>query len=214
MLSASSPCSSIRLSAARTMIEMTTMAAGARFTARHRDRGGSGRRRRWPAYAIAVWVGLFVAVVTVMWTVSHVLLGNSVDATARIIIGATALRAVTIGIALASVQRWGARIPGRLLVTGLWGAASAQLIYPLAELIAKLLILVGAIELSAKGISDMSLTGWFNLGAVWLVFGVPGALFVLAGRDAQCERGTGGRWAVIGAVAGVLFLGAIGAAIG
>ena len=193
---------------------MTTMAAGARISRRRRDGRSHGDRRRWPAYAITAWVGLFVAVVTVMWTVSHVVLGNSIDATARIIIGATALRAVTIGIALASVQRWGARIPGRVLVAGLWGAASAQLIYPLAESIAKLLILIGAVELSSKGISDMSLTGWFNFSAVWLVFGVPGVLFVLAGRDSQRERGVGARWAAIGAVAGVLFLGAIGAAIG
>ena len=43
---------------------------------------------------------------------------------------------------------------------------------PVTELAAKVAILLAVGHLSSLGVSHMSLTGWFDLIAVWLVFGV------------------------------------------
>lgn len=169
----------------------------------------------WPAYAIAVFVGLFCAVVTGAWIVGHVIRGEPVDDTALIIAAATVLRVVTVVIALASVRQWGSRIPAPLLVAALWGCAAAQLVYPLAELVVKLLILADVVEPPARGIGAMTVTGWLNLGAAWLIFGVPGALFLVAAASYRNRRGYHGvLWPVLGLVGGVASIGVLGLAIG
>lgn len=168
----------------------------------------------WPAYAIAVTVGLFVVVVGGLWIAAHVIGDDPVDDTAWIVLGATLLRAATVALALAGVQHWGRRFPPPLIETGLWGGAAAQLAYPLAELVAKLLVLAGLLDLPSRGIGDMTSTGWFNLAAAWLVFGVPGALFVAAARSYRHRRGVRGPWPLVGAAGGVLALLGIGLLIG
>jgi hypothetical protein len=175
---------------------------------------GGGFIGVWPAYAIAVTVGLFVAVVGALWFAGHVIGSDPLDETAWIILGATVLRAGTIVIALASVQDWGRHLSFPLIATGLWGCAAAQLAYPVAELVAKLLILVGVLDLPSRGISDMTSTGWFNLAAAWLVFGVPGALFVAAARSHRNRCGIRGPWQWVGASAGVIALLGIGFLLG
>jgi hypothetical protein len=168
----------------------------------------------WPAYAIAVTVGLFVVVVGALWVAGHVVGDDPLDDTAWVILGATVARAATVALALASVRDRGRRIPAPLIETGLWGCAAAQLAYPLAELVAKLLILGGLLDLPSRGISDMTSTGWFNLAAAWLVFGVPGALFTAAAGSHRNRRGVRGPWPGIGAAAGVLALLGIGLLLG
>jgi hypothetical protein len=137
-----------------------------------------------------------------------------IDATARIILGATLLRLATVALALVTVQRWGRRLPVRAVVVALWATAAAQLVYPVAETLVNLALLAGVGEGSGAGISNMSAEGWFNLVAVWLVFGVPGALFAVlavnSGRRLQLRRGV----PVASVALGVAALGAIGLAIG
>lgn len=170
---------------------------------------------RWPVHAIVGFVGLFCLVVSVLWIRSHLILGEELDGTAWVIAAATLLRVVTIGIALASIQRWGARLPQALVATGLWGCAAAQLVYPVAELTVKLAILAGVAELPSRGVGDMSGTGWFNLSMAWLIFGVPGTLFVLAARSHRNRVGVPtGPWPVIGLIGGIVMLLVIGFTVG
>lgn len=165
---------------------------------------------RWPAYAIAGFVGLFCVVVTIVWLVDHLVRGNPYDDAAWIVIGATGLRAVTIVIALASVAAWGERLPAGLVATGLWGCAAAQLVYPVAETLAKAAILLGILELPSHGISNMTAVGWFNFGAAWLVFGVPGLLFILAARSLKNRRPYPWHWPAVGLASGAAALFGIG----
>lgn len=131
---------------------------------------------RWPVYAITVFVGIFVLVVMGIWVVNHLIKGETTAETAWIILGACLLRLLTIGIALASIQPWGDKLPQWVVLGGLSGSASAQLIYPIAEAVGKLFIMAGLIESSNKGLGNMTLTGWFNFAAVWVIFGIPGIL--------------------------------------
>ncbi len=168
----------------------------------------------WPAYAITAAVGVFVVVVGVLWVAGHVVGGQPVDATAWVVLLATALRAVTIGIALSSVQRWGRGLPPALVLTGLWGCAAAQLAYPGAEVVAKLALLAGVLDLPATGIGDLGATGWFNLSMAWLIFGVPGALFVAAAVSYRNRWSVSGAWPVVGVLTGTAALFVIGWLIG
>jgi hypothetical protein len=170
--------------------------------------------RRWPAYVITWFVGAFCVLVMAIWVWDHVVLGNAVGATGWIILGATVLRVVTIAIALSAVQPWGRRVPAPLLTTALWGCAAAQLVYPLAETVVKSLTLAGVLDLPARGIGNMSWVGWFNFSAAWLVFGLPGLLFVLLARDVQRRERVSWLWPCAGIVGGVVVLFAIGAVIG
>lgn len=169
---------------------------------------------RWPAYAIAIGVGAFCALVGVMWGIDHGLRGSPVDDTALIILGATLLRLVTIGIALASVQRWGEKLPRTLVLTGLWGCAAAQVVYPATELVVKLAVLAGIADLPPTGIGNMGPTGWFNFAMAWLIFGGPGLLFVAAARSYRNRRGSAGWWPLLGVVLGAAALFGIGLIIG
>lgn len=170
---------------------------------------------RWPVHLIVGFVGLFCAVVGVMWIHSHVVLGDEPDATAWVIAGATLLRVVTIMVALSSIQQWGTRLAPALVTTALWGCAAAQLAYPIAELLVKLTVLAGAVDLPSRGVGNMSGTGWFNLSMAWLIFGVPGGLFLLAARSYRNRAGGPvGPWPAVGAVSGVVLLLGLGLVIG
>ena len=168
--------------------------------------------RRWPALAAAAWVGTFCVVTGSV--VTWVLLSGGSLAENGVVLLAVGLRALTVLMALAAVQRWGRLVPGWLLLAGLWGAAAAQLAYPVAETVVKSLILTGLIDPLDKGISNMSGEGWFNFGATWLVWGVPGALFALTALDYGRRVAARGRWVALGAVGGVVLLGGLGLLIG
>lgn len=169
---------------------------------------------KWPVYAITIFVGLFVLIVTVMWLYGHVINQEKVDETGWIILGACVLRMFTILIALASIQNWGEKIDPRVVFSGLWGAASAQLVYPVAELVGKTLMLIGLLEHTGKGLGNMTLTGWFNLGMVWLIFGLPGFLFIAAAVSYKARKKVANTWAWLGGILGISALLLIGLLIG
>ncbi|WP_134741045.1 hypothetical protein [Nocardioides sp. 503] len=171
------------------------------------------RLRRWPSVAIAWSVGLFCLVVTGAWVLDHLVRGAPVDETGWIVAGATVLRVLTILVALAAVQRWGRRIPARLLSMALWGCAAAQLVYPAAEAVVKSAVLTGLLDAPDRGLGNMSAVGWFNFAAVWLIFGIPGLLFALAARDHDRRRRVSWVWPAAGLAGGVVALFAIGALI-
>lgn len=165
---------------------------------------------RWPVYAITVGVGGFVVIVSAMWINSHLLQQEPIDQTAWIILAALLLRVFTMIIALSSVQKWGQYFPSWAVLGGLSGAGSAQLIYPIAELLVKLVLLTGLLESSPIGLGNMSLTGWFNLSAVWVIFGLPGILIVLAAKNYKRSRSLTNRWIWIGGLLGIITLFFIG----
>lgn len=137
-----------------------------------------------------------------------------IDQTAWIILGASIIRFLTIIVALASIQPWGEKIATWVVLGGLSGAASAQLAYPIAELVVKLIILTGLMEYSAKGVGNMTPTGWFNLAAVWFIFGLPGILFVLAAQHYRARKALSNTWVWLGGLLGIVVLIAIGVLIG
>jgi hypothetical protein len=100
---------------------------------------------------------------------------------------------------------WADTLPAPLVTAGLWGAGSAQLLYPVAELVVKPLIIGGVLPETGRGIGNMSGTGWFNFTAAKLVFGVPGALFMLEGFQQQRRSNVVWYWAVVGTGLGVIF---------
>ncbi|MFI6300114.1 hypothetical protein ACIBEJ_51575 [Nonomuraea sp. NPDC050790] len=168
----------------------------------------------WPAYGAAGFVGLFCAVVLILAAVNAVVEGALPEGDGWIALGAVGLRLLTVALALASVRPWGRRLPGWLILSGLWGAAAAQFVYPALELVVKLLILAGVPIALGKGISNMSATGWFNFAAAWVVFGIPALLFGLAAVSYQRRSATPSRYAWLGIVAGSAALMLIGLLIG
>jgi hypothetical protein len=174
----------------------------------------SGTGRRWPAHWAAGWIGVFCAVVLLASGWNQFVAGNPLDDGGRIALLATALRLLSVGIALATVQAWGARLPAWTVLAAAWGAAAVQLVYPLAETVVKAGILVGVIEPFGKGISNMSPEGWFNFGAAWLVWGVPGVFFALAALDFRRRNRVPVFGALLGLVGGVAFLAGLGFLIG
>jgi hypothetical protein len=165
-------------------------------------------------YAIVLFVGLFVALVTGLWLYGHLVQGEPMDQTAWIILGASLIRFLTILVALASIQPWGEKLAPWVILGGLSGSASAQLAYPIAELVVKLIILAGLLEYPAKGVGNMTPTGWFNLAAVWFIFGLPGLLFLQAAQHYRTRQGLSGRWLWLGGLLGIVVLVAIGLLIG
>jgi hypothetical protein len=135
---------------------------------------------RWPVYAILVLVGGFTLVVMSMWAIDHFFVNAPIDETGWIILGASVVRVFTIFLAYASLQNWSRKKKYQLIVfAGLCASASAQLVYPVVELFIKLAILTGWYEYGEKGLGKMTPTGWFNFAAVWMIFGIPGALFAV-----------------------------------
>lgn len=167
---------------------------------------------RWPALAAATYIGLFclVAGTAVLWNMAH---GTSWNDNGVVIL-AICLRMLTVALALASVQRWGRRIPSWMVLAGLWGAAAVQLVYPVAETVVKGLILTGALHPIDKGISNMSPEGWFNFAATWAIWGVPGVLFLLAALSYRARTAVRARWILLGLVGGTALLAGLGALIG
>lgn len=167
---------------------------------------------RWPALAAAAWVGAFCVIAGSALVRSRVQ-GMNPDGQ-EVVVLAIGLRLVTVALALASIQSWGRRLPDWLVLGGLWGAAAVQIVYPVAETVVKAAILAGLMEPLDKGISNMTAEGWFNFGATWLVWGVPGTLFAVAavifGRRVPHAR----RWAVMAVLAGLILLGGLGLLIG
>ena len=168
--------------------------------------------RRWPALAAASYIGLFclVAGTAVLWTVAH---GASWNDNGVVLL-AISLRMLTVALALASVQRWGARVPAWLVLAGLWGAAAVQLVYPVTETVVKTLILSGAMHPIDKGISNMSAEGWFNFSATWVVWGIPGVLFLLAALAYRAHTAVRARWILLGVLGGAALLVGLGLLIG
>ncbi len=168
--------------------------------------------RRWPALLAAGYVGAFCLIAggAVLW---DLLRGTSL-AQDGVVILAICLRMVTVAMALASVRRWGERVPSWMVLAGLWGAAAVQLMYPVAETAVKALILTGAMAPIDKGISNMSPEGWFNFGAAWAVWGVPGVLFLLAALSYGTRAAARGRWVLLGILGGAVLLVGLGVLIG
>jgi hypothetical protein len=167
---------------------------------------------RWPALSAASFVTVFcvVAGVGVAWNV----LNGSPIADNAVVLLALVLRMVTVAMALASLQQWGRLVPSWMLFAGLWGAAAVQLVYPLAETVVKALILVGVMDPINKGISNMTAEGWFNFGATWFIWGIPGTLFLLTARSYGRRVFVQGRWAALGLLGGAGLLVGLGALIG
>ncbi|MDG6104289.1 hypothetical protein Daura_11385 [Dactylosporangium aurantiacum] len=174
--------------------------------------GPDSDARRWPALVAAWYVTAFCAVAggAVVWNMAT---GSPLRDNAVVVL-ALVLRGLTVLLALAAVQRWGRRLPDWTVLAGLCGAAAVQLLYPVAETVVKTLILTGLMDPIDKGISNMSGEGWFNFGATWLVWGVPGVLFALAARDFGRRRPVRAGWVAFGLVAGAALLAGLGAAIG
>ncbi|GAB3840601.1 hypothetical protein [Kribbella italica] len=166
--------------------------------------------RRWPAYTIAAGIGLFCVVVLGIALGEQVLTDKPMTSDGFVALGATGLRIVTIGIALAAVQRWGRIVPARLLSMALWAVALGQLAYPIAETVVKAAILLTLMEPVDKGISNMTPVGWFNFAAAWLVWGVPGCLFAILANDHRRRFQLSWLWAPVGAAGGVAGLAVLG----
>ncbi|GAA0585878.1 hypothetical protein HPO96_10760 [Kribbella sandramycini] len=166
--------------------------------------------RRWPAYTIAYGIGAFCAVVLGTAAFQHLWRDDPLTADGIVALGATVLRLGTIAVALVAVLPWGRRIPAPLLSMALWAIAIGQLVYPVAETAVKAAILLGLISPLDKGISNMSMTGWFNFGAAWLIWGVPGVLFTLLALDHRRTHRLSYLWAPAGALAGTAALAALG----
>jgi hypothetical protein len=168
--------------------------------------------RRWPAWAAAVYIGLFclITATAVMWNMMHGAPWND----SWVVVLAIALRIVTVVLALASVQQWGRRVPSWIVLTGLWGAAAVQLVYPIAETVVKSLILTGLMQPIDKGISNMTAEGWFNFAATWTIWGIPGVLFLLAALSYRTRNPVKARWILLGLLGGTAFLAGLGTLIG
>jgi hypothetical protein len=167
---------------------------------------------RWPARAAAWYVGAVCAGfgALVVWSLAR---GTPLTDVGVVLL-ALGLRLLTIVMAVASIASWGRLVPGWLLLAGLWGAAAVQLSYPIAETVVKALILTGVIEPINKGISNMSAEGWFNFGATWLVWGVPGVLFLLTARAYGRRVAVRRRWVLLGVLGGAALLLGLGLLIG
>jgi hypothetical protein len=168
--------------------------------------------RRWPALAAASYIGVFCLIASgaVLWEGAR----NGSWAANGVVILAVLLRLITIPMALASVQPWGKRVPSWMVLSGLWGAAAVQLSYPLAETVVKGLILTGVMDPIDKGISNMSSEGWFNFGATWLIWGVPGFLFLVAALSYQARTAVRSGWVLLGVGGGIALLVGLGLLIG
>ncbi len=167
-------------------------------------------------YGILLIVGGFSAYVLSAWSVDHLFNNKPIDETGGIIFGASMLRLITIVIALAALMSYSNPNPKKtwLIAFALCACGSAQLIYPLAEFVVKLLVLFGIWEATGKGISNMGAEGWFNHGAAWLIFGIPGILFFVIAKNYWQDFRVRRVYTISGSIMGILLLLLIGAIIG
>jgi hypothetical protein len=167
----------------------------------------------WPANALTVGIGLFCAI-ALGAVAAKPLRGAELTGTDGVIVLACALRLLTVAMARAAIRPWGRRVPGWLLLGGLWGAAAVQLFYPAAELVIKLLVVVGLLEQTSLGATHTSATAWFNLAMTLLIWAVPGALMAVSAVDYRRRTRVSLRWALLGVPGGIAFLFLLGLAIG
>lgn len=169
----------------------------------------------WPAYAVIIGVGLFVAAVGGIWVFNHLIKNQPIGETAWVVLGASGLRLATVALAIISLKTAKQYVVRCMVYGSLWAVAAAQLIYPLAETVAKLLALAGVLDLPPKGVGDMSAEGWFNFAMAWIIFGIPGLLFGGAALSYGNRNGIRSRpIAALFVVGGVLALLGIGLVIG
>jgi len=114
-----------------------------------------------------------------------------------------ALKVLGAVVALATVTRWGRRLPDALVSTAAWGAAAMLLIYSG----------YGAVLLTVQGgwAQTLNAGGTFTVPA-WgymLFFLVPGVLFALAAADHQRRTGTRFTTVLLGALGAPLVLAAV-----
>ncbi len=175
----------------------------------------SGPRQEptWPANALTVGIGLFSAI-ALGAVLTKPLRGAELTGTDGVIVLACALRALTVAMAQAAVRPWGRRVPGWLLLGGLWGAAAIQVCYPVAELVIKLLVVAGLVEQTSLGATHTSAGAWFNLAATLLIWAVPGALMAVSAVRYRRRTRVSLLWAILGVPGGLAFLCLLGLLIG
>lgn len=183
----------------------TTATASTAGTAR-----SAGNR---PVYGLTAIIGLFVVIV-MGFVIAKPLTGQAYTATDAIIVGASALRALTLAMAWAAVRPWGRRVPGPILLGGLWGAAGCQILYPAAELVIKLLVIAGIAPETSLGATHTSWVSWFNLAMTVLIWGVPGLLLARIARDYRRRTRVHLIWALLGVPGGIAFVCLLGVLIG
>lgn len=167
-------------------------------------------------YGIILIIGGFSLYVLSAWSVDHILNNKPVDEIGWIILGASTIRLITIGIALFALRSYSSseiKNTG-LIAFSLFACCSGQLIYPLAEFFVKILVLFGSWESTGKGISNIGAEGWFNHGAAWLIFGLPGIFFLIIGLQYSHYFSVRRVYLFTGSIVGVLLLFLIGAIIG
>jgi hypothetical protein len=142
---------------------------------------------RWPAYAVAVWALAF-ALIGLYWVLGGEWLletiGEAVTQPAQdgdpmlvaAVWASTLVKFAAVPAGLGLVQRWGQFFPRWFLVGGGWLAALLLLLYGGASLIQQVLMVFGAVEVSA---SFEPVLYWhlFLWTPYWLAGGV---LFALA----------------------------------
>jgi hypothetical protein len=164
-------------------------------------------------YGLTAIIGLFVIVV-MGFVIAKPFTGQAYTATDAIIVGASALRALTLAMAWAAVRPWGRHVPGPILLGALWGAAGCQILYPAAELVIKLLVVVGIAPETSLGATHTSWVSWFNLAMTVLIWGVPGVLLARIARDYRRSARVPIIWALLGVPGGIAFVCLLGVLIG
>ncbi len=171
---------------------------------------------KWSFYGLLLIIGGFSLYVLAAWSLDHILNQDPVDETGWIIFGASLARLITLGVAFLALRTYLTAVKRNtgLIAFALFACSSGQLVYPLAELIVKFLVLVGLWESTGKGISNMKAEGWFNHGAAWLIFGIPGILFLSIGLQYSNCFHVSRAYLIAGSVVGVLLLLVLGVLIG
>jgi hypothetical protein len=167
----------------------------------------------WPANVLTVGIGLFSAI-ALGAVAAKPLRGAELTGTDGVIVLACALRGLTVAMTQAAVRPWGSRVPGWLLLGGLWGAAAVQVVYPAAELVIKLLVLTGLVERTSLGATHTSPVAWFNLAMTIVIWAVPGVLMALSAVAYRRRTRVSALWAVLGVPGGLGFLLLLGLLIG
>ncbi|WP_057938084.1 hypothetical protein [Algoriphagus resistens] len=170
---------------------------------------------KWSFFWLLLIIGGFSFYVLTAWSIDHIFNQERIDETGWIILGASIIRLITLGIVFMALRTYSTPVKRntKLIALALFACSSGQLVYPLAELFVKLLVLVGLWESTGKGISNMQAEGWFNHGAAWLIFGIPGILFVRIGLQYSHSFRISRFYLFAGSVLGILLLLLIGVLI-